>query len=100
MSRVYISGGFGRCINVESAKEIGLLPALENKRFVFCGNTSLSGARSALLSPQARGEAAEIASRMTYCELSLEPSYMEEYMAALFFPHTDLEGFTGGGGRG
>jgi len=100
VSRVYISGGFGSCINVESAKEIGLLPALENKRFVFCGNTSLSGARSVLLSPQARGEAAEIASRMTYCELSLEPSYIEEYMAALFFPHTDLEGFTGGGERG
>lgn len=93
VSRIYISGGFGNYINVAGAREIGLLPPLGEERFVFCGNTSLSGARSALLSSQARKEAEEIASRMTYCELSLEPSYMEEYMAALFFPHTDVEGF-------
>ena len=93
VSRIYISGGFGNYINVSRAREIGLLPPLEDERFVFCGNTSLSGARGALLSSQARKEAEEIASRMTYCELSLESSYMEEYMAALFFPHTDVEGF-------
>jgi len=46
-----------------------------------------------LLSEEALEKAGEIARRMTHIELSLEPGYMEEYMAALFFPHTDLEKF-------
>ena len=27
---------------------------------------------------------------MTYIELSTDPSYMDQYTAALFLPHTDL----------
>jgi uncharacterized 2Fe-2S/4Fe-4S cluster protein (DUF4445 family) len=38
-------------------------------------------------------EAEEIARKITYFELSIEASYMDEYMAALFFPHTDLMKF-------
>ena len=38
-------------------------------------------------------KAEEIASKMAYLELSVEPGYMDEYMAALFFPHTDLKRF-------
>lgn len=31
----------------------------------------------------------EIARRMTYMELSTDPSYMEQYTGTLFLPHTD-----------
>ena len=47
-----------------------------------------------LLSGEARNKADEIARKVTYFELSVDPGYMDEYMAALFFPHTDLARFT------
>ena len=38
-------------------------------------------------------EASEIAQKMTSFELSSVPQYMDEYMSALFLPHTDLSLF-------
>ena len=72
---------------------IGLLPDLPREKFVFVGNSSLVGARQILLSHEAIMDADEIARKITYFELSVEPGYMDEYMAALFFPHTDLTKF-------
>lgn len=89
----YIAGGFGTYLDIEKAVTIGLLPDLERSRFTFIGNSSLIGAREALLSYEAFKKAEEIASKMTYMELSVEPSYMDEYIQALFFPHTDLAKF-------
>jgi uncharacterized 2Fe-2S/4Fe-4S cluster protein (DUF4445 family) len=34
-----------------------------------------------------------LARKITYFELSVDSGYMDEYMAALFFPHTDLNRF-------
>ena len=93
LKKVFIAGGFGNYINVENAKTIGLLPDLDKQRFIFVGNSSLSGAGQALLFNQAMRQTEEIAKKITYFELSVEPGYMEEYMAALFFPHTDLSRF-------
>jgi len=35
----------------------------------------------------------EVAAKMTYLELSADNSFMDEYMSALFLPHTDLANF-------
>jgi len=93
ISRIYIAGGFGTSLNISSAVRIGLLPDVEESKYVFVGNSSLSGARQQLVSAGACETAQAIADRMTYLELSTEPGYMDEYMAALFFPHTDLNRF-------
>jgi len=93
ISKIFLAGGFGTYVDMNNAIAIGLLPDLERPRFVFVGNSSLSGARTMLLSSQAAKKADEIAAKMTYLELSVEPGYMDEYMAALFFPHTDLSRF-------
>ncbi len=93
VSRVIIAGGFGTSIDMESAVKIGLLPDLSRERFNFVGNSSLAGASQALLSLDALRKCDEIARKITYFELSTEGAYMEEYMAALFFPHTDLTKF-------
>lgn len=89
ISRMYIAGGFGRYLNIENAKAIGLVPEIPEDRFVFLGNASLSGAYMTLLSEQHRAKQREIAKKITYIDLSLEPGYMNEYTAALFLPHTD-----------
>jgi uncharacterized 2Fe-2S/4Fe-4S cluster protein (DUF4445 family) len=93
VKKFFIAGGFGTYLDVEKSVRIGLLPDLERSRFTFIGNSSLAGARQMLLSGQANDAGKRIAAQMTYCELSTHPGYMDEYMAALFFPHTDVERF-------
>ena len=93
IKKIFIAGGFGNYIDEENAKTIGLLPDLDKKKFIFVGNSSLAGARQILLSYEAMKKANEIAKKITYFELSVEAKYMDEYMAALFFPHTDLKRF-------
>jgi len=95
LDRVMIAGGFGTYIDIEKAVTTGLLPDIDRKKFHFIGNSSLIGSREILLSYQAMEKAEEIAKKMTYVELSTETGYMDEYVASLFFPHTDLDRFSG-----
>ena len=90
IKKIFIAGGFGTYIDIENAIGIGLLPDIDRAKFIFVGNSSLAGARQILLSYDAMRKADEIARKITYFELSVEAGYMDEYGAALFFPHTDL----------
>lgn len=100
LGKIYIAGGFGTYLNIENAVRIGLLPDVKRSKFQFVGNSSLIGAREVLLSYDALKTAEEIARRMTYIELSADATYMNEYMASLFFPHTDVEMFPSVAGAG
>jgi uncharacterized 2Fe-2S/4Fe-4S cluster protein (DUF4445 family) len=93
LENVFVAGGFGVHLDVDKAIMIGLLPDIPRERYKFVGNSSLAGARIALLSSDAFWKAEEIARRMTYMELSVHPSFMEEFVAALFLPHTQMEMF-------
>ena len=89
VERVLIAGNFGQSLDIERAVLIGLLPDIPRQRIRFIGNSSLAGARRALLSRQAWRRAAEIASSITCMELTAEPRYFDEYTGALFLPHTN-----------
>ena len=93
IEKLYIAGGFGRYIDIERAITIGMLPDLPVEKFQFLGNTSIIGAYYALLCDRLRHEAEEIARRMTYVELSVSRSFMDEYLSALFLPHTNIDAF-------
>jgi uncharacterized 2Fe-2S/4Fe-4S cluster protein (DUF4445 family) len=93
VERVLIGGAFGKYINVEKAVEIGLLPDMPWEQFHFLGNTSVRGAYLALLDKDARARIADIASRMTYIELSADNSFYDAFTSALFLPHTDMSRF-------
>ena len=93
VEQVLIGGSFGKYINVEKAVQIGLLPDMPWERFQFLGNTSIKGAYYALLQQSAREKISDIASRMTYIELSADNSFYEAFTSALFLPHTDLTSF-------
>ena len=93
VEQVLIGGSFGKYINVEKAINIGLLPDMPWERFHFLGNTSVKGAYLSLIDSAARDEIAEIASAMTYIELSADNSFYEAFTSALFLPHTDLSRF-------
>jgi uncharacterized 2Fe-2S/4Fe-4S cluster protein (DUF4445 family) len=93
IEKVYIAGGFGNYLNVDKAIILGMLPDLPMDKFSFLGNTSITGAYLCLLSEELRKEAEDIASKMTYTELSVSRGFMDEYMSALFLPHTDMGRF-------
>jgi len=93
VERVLIGGSFGKYINVEKGVQIGLLPDMPWERFQFLGNTSVLGAYMALLDHSARSRVQDIASRMTYIELSADNHFYDAFTSALFLPHTDVERF-------
>lgn len=90
IDRILIAGGFGNYLNVSDSVEIGLLPDVSPEKYEFVGNTSVKGAQLALLSQDAFREAENLGRMMTYLELSLGTTFMDEFVSALFIPHTDL----------
>ena len=90
---VYLAGGFGNYLNVRNAITIGMLPDMPTSRIKFVGNTSLTGAKMALISEEAFEAVQNIASQMTYFDLMGNQKYMEEFMSANFLPHTNLDAF-------
>jgi uncharacterized 2Fe-2S/4Fe-4S cluster protein (DUF4445 family) len=93
LDRVIIAGAFGSFINLEHAVTIGLLPDIPRDKFSFIGNSSLKGARLAVMDRKLFRRSRDIARSMTNIELSEDPSYMDNFMAALFLPHTRAELF-------
>lgn len=93
VEQMLIGGSFGQYLNIEKAIQIGLLPDLPWDRFKFLGNTAARGAYMALLRQDAREEIAAIAKKMTYLELAADNAFTDQFMAALFLPHTDLTQF-------
>ncbi len=87
------AGAFGRYLEVDKAVNIGLLPDIGFEKMKFVGNGSLLGAHLSALSKDMLEKANEIARQMTYLELSMNPAFMEHYLSALFFPHTNLDAF-------
>lgn len=93
LEQVIIAGGFGRHLDLEKAIFIGLLPDLDINKFIFVGNGSLLGARLLSFSQDLLKEAERISLMMTNLELSNHASFMNEFMAAMFLPHTEESAF-------
>ncbi len=89
IDRVYVAGGIGSGINMKNAVNIGMLPDVELSKYSYIGNSSLTGAYAMVLGDEANAKCAEVATNMTYLELSTYPGYMDSFVAACFLPHTD-----------
>jgi uncharacterized 2Fe-2S/4Fe-4S cluster protein (DUF4445 family) len=93
LETIYVAGGFGSSLNIPKAIAIGLIPDIDVKRILFIGNSSLTGARLSLTSIDAFEHSLKIARSMTNVELSNYTPFMNEFIAALFLPHTDVKLF-------
>ena len=91
--QVIIAGAFGSHIDIKRAITIGLLPELPEERFIFIGNGSLLGARLTSFSTDLLDDARRVAQMMTNFELSENVDFMNNYVAALFLPHTNTGEF-------
>ncbi|MFC1860545.1 ASKHA domain-containing protein [Chloroflexota bacterium] len=93
LEQVIIAGAFGSNIDIKKAITIGLLPDLPVERFIFIGNGSLLGARLTSFSTDILDDARRVANMMTNLELSENIDFMNNYVAALFLPHTNAGEF-------
>lgn len=93
IDKVYIAGGIGNNLDIENSILIGLLPDVDRDKFQYIGNSSLVGSYLTLISKDARMKLEEIGSQMTYVELSVYPTYMDEFVSACFLPHTNIDQF-------
>jgi uncharacterized 2Fe-2S/4Fe-4S cluster protein (DUF4445 family) len=93
IEHLYLAGGFGNYLDPDKAVLIGMLPDVTRDRVEFVGNTSLAGAKTALLSRPAYERAGEIARRITYFDLMGSVRFMDEFSQANFLPHTHIEEF-------
>jgi uncharacterized 2Fe-2S/4Fe-4S cluster protein (DUF4445 family) len=93
LDRIVVAGAFGRHLRPAQAMTIGLFPELDLGRFEFLGNGSLLGGRAVARSRTMGERAVEVASLMNNIELSDNPLFQEEYVAAMFLPHTDAGRF-------
>lgn len=89
IDKIIIAGGIGSGIDIPKAISIGMLPKAPLEKYSYIGNSSLTGACAMLLSDEATQKVTDIGHNMTYIELSTEPKYMDELIAACFLPHTD-----------
>ena len=93
IERIILAGGFGSYVDLEKATTIGLLPETDPEKVIFVGNGSLMGAKMSSLTNRIRRDVVEVTRKMTNFELSETVSYMDNYVASLFLPHTDLNQF-------
>ncbi|HMM05488.1 MAG TPA: ASKHA domain-containing protein [Clostridiales bacterium] len=93
ISKILIGGGFGNYLNLKDSIQIGLLPDLPAEYYDFIGNSSLKGAYMALLSRKVFEHSVELGKGMTYLELSDGNEFYDEYVQAMFLPHTDMSLF-------
>ena len=81
----YLAGGFGRHLNVEASKRIGLVPNIDSARIVQAGNTAIEGATIALLSKTKRQELEELVKRVHHCRLETHPSFFNFFVEGCQF---------------
>lgn len=87
LDRVILAGAFGSYIDPEKAMRLGLFPDCDLAKVSAAGNAAGDGARICLLDRERRREAETLSRQVQYLELTTEPDFQEEFLAALAIPH-------------
>lgn len=93
IDRVYLAGAFGTYIDKSSAKVMGLYPDIPLGKVKSVGNAAGMGAKHALISLEKREDAEVIAKKTNYLELTIAPAFKDEFIAAMYFPHANIDRF-------
>ncbi|MGQ9509720.1 MAG: ASKHA domain-containing protein [Thermodesulfobacteriota bacterium] len=87
LDKVILAGAFGSLIDPRNAMTLGMFPDCDLNKVYAVGNAAGEGARIALLNREKREEADEIAKKVTYLELTIEPEFEKEFIEAMHIPH-------------
>lgn len=85
ITELFIAGGFGSYLNLESAGKIGLIPQSLVKKVTVTGNSALSGAAMMLLNSDFKAQSVELSKKAVVLELSSNPTFTNEYMEQMMF---------------
>lgn len=85
VSKLYIAGGFGSHLRLESAARIGLIAHTWVNRTEILGNAALAGATQILLQPQEREQAEKLAAKAETVALGGNPLFAQHYMECMLF---------------
>ena len=85
---LYIAGGFGNYLNMQSAGRIGLLPHELTDRTKTVGNAALSGAVMLLLDRRMRDDAQLLVKKSRVADLSANPIFINAYTEGMMFEGT------------
>lgn len=83
---LYIAGGFGSHLNVESAASIGLIPGELADRVTVIGNGALTGAEQMLLNREMIPAGDRIVQVSRHVDLGGNPQFNNNYVEQLLFP--------------
>jgi uncharacterized 2Fe-2S/4Fe-4S cluster protein (DUF4445 family) len=83
VSTVYLAGGFGFHMHIDSLLGCGMLPGFRPEQIELVGNTSLAGAYLTLVDSSALREIRQLSHRMHIVELNLEPHFEMIYIDQL-----------------
>jgi uncharacterized 2Fe-2S/4Fe-4S cluster protein (DUF4445 family) len=81
----YLAGGFGRNLDVASARRIGLIPDIADEKILQVGNAAIEGASIALLSRPKRDELEQLVCRVTHCRLETHPAFFHYFVEGCQF---------------
>jgi uncharacterized 2Fe-2S/4Fe-4S cluster protein (DUF4445 family) len=81
----YLAGGFGRHLDVDSARRIGLIPDIADGRIVQVGNAAIEGASIALLSRPKREELERLVRGVEHCRLETHPDFFHFFVEGCQF---------------
>jgi uncharacterized 2Fe-2S/4Fe-4S cluster protein (DUF4445 family) len=82
---VYLAGGFGYKIDLESAEILGIFPATLRRKLTAVGNSALGGCSCVLANPAAEQEIQVIAAMAEEINLSADPRFNELFMEHMLF---------------
>jgi uncharacterized 2Fe-2S/4Fe-4S cluster protein (DUF4445 family) len=86
----YLAGGFGRHLNVESSKRIGLIPNIAGSKILQVGNAAIEGACIALLSRSKREELEILVKRVTHCRLEAHENFFNFFVEGCQFNPVEI----------
>jgi len=95
----YLAGGFGRNLDIESSKRIGLIPNIDDSKIVQVGNAAIEGACIALLSRTKRAELERLVTGVTHCRLETDPEFFNYFVEGCQFNPVDSMKMTETSGR-
>ncbi len=87
VDKVKIAGAFGTHVDRTKALVMGLFPDCSVDNIFGVGNAAGDGCRAALLNVQKRVEANWISRNVDYLELTVEPTFEQDFMEAMQLPH-------------
>ena len=93
VEEIVLAGAFGNYIPKESAKLMGLIFDLPTEKIISIGNAAGAGAKLCLVSLKERKRAKALSQSVEYVELSSRGDFQEEFVNAMYFPHSQMKLF-------